>query len=206
MAELREPTAPDYYDRRAPEYDDWYLGAGLFEARDRPGFAAEVESVATTLGALEPAVTLDVACGTGFLTRHLRGTITGLDQSERMLEIARERVAGATFLRGDGLALPFADDAFERIVSGHFYGHLDEWQRARFLAEVRRVTGELVIVDASIARSEVGEQWAPRTLNDGSEWTVYKRWFTPEGLLAELGGGEVLFAGEWFLVVRSQQL
>ena len=203
MSEVREPTAPEYYDRRAPEYDDWSLGAGLFEGRDRPGFAAEVEAVGAALRTLAPAVTLDVACGTGFLTRHLSGTITGLDQSERMLEIAREQVPDATFARGDGLALPFADGAFERVVSGHFYGHLDEWQRARFLAETRRVAGELVIVDASIAHSEVGEQWAQRTLEDGSEWTVFKRWFTPEGLLGELGGGEILMAGEWFLVVRA---
>ena len=203
MTEPHEPTAPTYYDRRAPEYDDWYLGAGLFEQRDRPGFAAELEVVGATLRALAPAITLDIACGTGFLTRHLRGAITGLDQSERMLERARARLPEATFVHGDGLMLPFEDAIFERAVSGHFYGHLDESQRPRFLAEARRVAGELVVVDASVARSGVAEQWAPRTLNDGSEWTVFKRWFTPEGLLVELGGGETLFAGEWFVVVRS---
>lgn len=32
-----------YYDRRAGEYDDWWLGAGLFAERDRPGWAAEVK-------------------------------------------------------------------------------------------------------------------------------------------------------------------
>ena len=203
MTEPRQPTAPSYYDRRAPEYDDWYLGTGLFEQRERPGFAEEVDLVVATLGALAPAITLDIACGTGFLTRHLRGAITGLDQSERMLELARERMPEGTFVPGDGLALPFGDATFERAVSGHFYGHLDESQRQRFLAEARRVARELVIVDASVTRSEVAEQWAPRTLNDGSQWTVFKRWFTPESLLAELGGGETLFAGQWFLVVRS---
>jgi hypothetical protein len=40
-------------------------------------------------------------------------------------------------------------------------------------------------------------------LSDGSQWSVYKRFFTPAGLLAELGGGDVLYAGRWFLVVRS---
>jgi len=24
-----------YYEQRAPEYDDWWLGTGLFEARER---------------------------------------------------------------------------------------------------------------------------------------------------------------------------
>jgi hypothetical protein len=40
-------------------------------------------------------------------------------------------------------------------------------------------------------------------LNDGSRWSVYKRFFTGEGLLAELGGGEVLFEGRWFVLVRA---
>ena len=35
-----------YYDRRASEYDDWWLGTGLFEKRDRPGWSEEVEKLA----------------------------------------------------------------------------------------------------------------------------------------------------------------
>ncbi len=127
---MREPTAPAYYDRRAPEYDDWYLGQGLYAARDREGFDDDLARVCETLATLEPARTLDVACGTGFLTRHLRGDVTGLDQSARMLEVAATRLSDATLVQGDALALPFADDTFDRLVSGHFYGHLDTAQRA----------------------------------------------------------------------------
>ena len=200
---MREPTAPAYYDRRATEYDDWYLGVGLYADRERDGFAEELDAVAETLATLSPARTLDVACGTGFLTRHLPGRITGLDQSARMLAVARSRLPDAELVQGDGLALPFPDDAFDRIVTGHFYGHLDGEQRARFLRESRRVARELVMVDASRAHSDVDEQWSPRVLQDGSSWEVYKRWFTPPELLAELGGGDVLLDGHWFLVARS---
>lgn len=200
---MHEPTAPAYYDRRAPEYDDWYLGEGLYAGRARDGFDEELARVKETLAGLPPARTLDVACGTGFLTRHLRGTITGLDRSSRMLAIAAERLPHATLVEGDGLALPFPDDAFDRVVSGHFFGHLGADQRPVFLREVRRVAPELVVVDASLGRSEVTEEWSSRALRDGSSWEVYKRWFTPEGLLEELGGGDVLLAGEWFVVVRS---
>lgn len=203
MTDLREPTAPTYYDRRAAEYDDWYLGLGLFAKRERPGFAEELEAVGRALAALEPATTLDVACGTGFLTRHLPGAITGLDQSSGMLDAARGRIPGATFVQGDGLALPFPDASFDRVVSGHFYGHLDEGQRRTFLAEARRVGDELVLVDASLGRSEVSEEWSTRTLNDGSQWSVFKRWFTADGLLEEIGGGVTLFDGDWFVVVCS---
>jgi demethylmenaquinone methyltransferase/2-methoxy-6-polyprenyl-1,4-benzoquinol methylase len=200
---MREPTAPAYYDRRAPEYDDWYLGRGLHAEREREGFDDELADVCRTLASLTPARTLDVACGTGFLTRHLPGPVTGLDQSPRMLRIAAERAPHATLVEGDAFSLPFPDDAFERVFSGHFYGHLDASRRKTFLREARRVAGELVVTDASVGHSAVGEEWSRRVLEDGSSWEVYKRWFTPDGLLAELGGGETLYAGKWFLVVRS---
>jgi SAM-dependent methyltransferase len=200
---VREPTAPAYYDRRAEEYDDWYEGKGLFAERSRPGFSTELVRVTEILASLDPCRTLDVACGTGFLTRHLRGDVTGLDQSARMLNVAATRAPDASFTQGDGLALPFADRSFDRVVTGHFYGHLDGSQRTQFLVEARRVAPELVIVDASRASSPVGEEWARRVLNDGTEWEVYKRYFTPDELLAELGGGEALLAGTWFLVVRA---
>jgi demethylmenaquinone methyltransferase/2-methoxy-6-polyprenyl-1,4-benzoquinol methylase len=200
---MREPTAPAYYDRRAPEYDDWYRGEGLYVERDRPGFDKDLGATCAALAALPPARTLDVACGTGFLTRHLRGEITGLDQSASMLEVAASRLPNAELVQGDGLSLPFADGAFDRVFTGHFYGHLDESQRAAFLHEARRVARELVIADASRERSEAPEEWSERVLRDGSSWKVYKRWFTPEGLVGELGGGEVLHAGPWFVVVRS---
>jgi demethylmenaquinone methyltransferase/2-methoxy-6-polyprenyl-1,4-benzoquinol methylase len=202
---MREPTAPTYYDRRAPEYDDWYEGVGLYAERDRAGFDEDLVAMRDVLARLAPARTLDVACGTGFLTSCLRGNVTGLDQSERMLEVSASRLPGATLVQGDALALPFPDDTFDRVVSGHFYGHLDETQRAVFLREARRVAPELVIADASRERSHTGEEWSERVLNDGSSWQVYKRWFTPDGLLDELGGGAVLHAGPWFVVVRSPQ-
>jgi demethylmenaquinone methyltransferase/2-methoxy-6-polyprenyl-1,4-benzoquinol methylase len=193
----------DYYDTRAPEYDEWYLGLGRFAALDRPGWHEEVERLTETLAALPPARTLDVACGTGFLTRHLRGQITGLDQSERMLEIAGARVPDGDFVQGDALPLPFGDHSFERIVTGHFYGHLDELERTQFLAEARRVAPELVVVDSAVRVDHDREEWQTRILNDGSQFEVYKRYFDGPGLAAELGCGEVLLDGRWFVCVRA---
>jgi ubiquinone/menaquinone biosynthesis C-methylase UbiE len=192
-----------YYDRRAPEYDEWWHGAGLFAERDRPGWEDEVESLCEAVATLEPARTLDVACGTGFLTRHLRGEVVGLDQSESMLEETRRQAPRAAFVRGDALALPFEDGAFERVFTGHFYGHLDDGQRPRFLAEARRVASELVVVDSALRDDVEPEERQERVLNDGSRWEVYKRYFEPEALARELGGGETLFEGRWFVAVRS---
>jgi SAM-dependent methyltransferase len=191
-----------YYERRAPEYDDWWLGTGLFAARERPGWEEDVAALQSALAALAPARTLDVACGTGFLTAHLPGEVTGLDQSAAMLGVARARLPRATFVRGDALDPPFAPGAFERVHAAHFYGHLDEAQRAAFLAAAARLAGELVVVDSALRPDGEAEAWQERELDDGSRHRVYKRWFTAEGLAREIGGGEIVHAGPWFVAVR----
>ena len=154
------------------------------------------------VAALPAASTLDVACGTGYLTQHLQGSVTGLDQSESMVEIASARIPAGRFVVSDALPLPFADGEFDRVFTGHFYGHLEEPARVRFLDEVRRVAGELVVADSAVRPDHELVEWQERVLNDGSRHEVYKRYFTGEGLVEELGGGEVLHAGPWFVVVR----
>lgn len=193
-----------YYDTRAPEYDEWYLGLGRFAEIERPGWEEELAALTEAIGALPPARTLDVACGTAFLTRHLRGELTAVDQSGRMLEIARERLPDATLVRGDALELRFEDRSFERLFTAHFYGHLQAHDRAQFLAEARRVAGELIVLDAAVRPDHEPEEWQERVLNDGSRYTVYKRFFDPAQLAGELGGGDVLHAGRWFVMVSSR--
>jgi demethylmenaquinone methyltransferase/2-methoxy-6-polyprenyl-1,4-benzoquinol methylase len=192
----------DYYEQRAPEYDDWWLGTGLFEARERPGWHEDVAALQGSLAALPPARTLDVACGTGFLARHLPGELTGLDQSSAMLDVGGARVPGATFVRGDALDPPFPPGSFERVHAGHFYGHLTPEQRAAFLAAAARLAGELVITDSALRPGGKAESWEERALIDGSRHRVYKRWFTARGLAEELGGGETVHDGPWFVSVR----
>ncbi len=189
----------DYYEQRAPEYDDWWNGTGLFAARARPGWHEEVATLIDALRALPPARTLDVACGTAFLGRHLPGVVVGLDASPAMLAIAGGRLPEV--VEGDALDPPFADGAFERVATGHFYGHLEEPERARFLAAARRLAPELLVVDSARRDDVPAERMDPRVLDDGSRHAVFKRWFEPEQLAAELGGGTIVHAGRWFVAV-----
>jgi demethylmenaquinone methyltransferase/2-methoxy-6-polyprenyl-1,4-benzoquinol methylase len=191
-----------YYDRRAQEYDDWWLGKGLYADRDRPGWDEELRVLERVVADLPPLRTLDVGCGTGFLTRHLRGDVVGLDASARMLELAREQAPNASFVQGDALSLPFDDGAFERVFTSYFYCHLEDLERERFLAEARRVAPELVVVASVQGGGDAAERWEERRLEDGSTWTVFKRVFTSEQLADELGG-QVVFEGRWFIVVRT---
>jgi ubiquinone/menaquinone biosynthesis C-methylase UbiE len=192
-----------YYDRRAREYDDWWLGTGLFAVRERPGWQEEVGQLVQVVGDLPAARVLDVACGTGFLTRHLHGEVVALDQSEAMTEIAAARVPHARVLQADAVPLPFADGAFDRLFTSHFYGHLLPEEREAFAAEARRVARQLVVVDSALREGVGLEGWQERVLNDGSRHRVYKRFFTATSLTAELGGGEVLHAGRWFVAVAA---
>lgn len=192
-----------YYDRRAAEYDDWWLGTGLFASRDRPGWNDDVERLVSVIGELPPAHVLDVGCGTGFLTRHLRGEVVALDQSARMVEIATQRMPRVRVMQGDAVPLPFGDREFDRVFTSHFYGHLLSGERRAFLAEVRRVARKVVVVD-STRRAEVPhEAWQERALNDGTRHRVFKRFLTAEQLANELGGGEILHNGRWFVAVAA---
>lgn len=61
-----DPSTARYYEQRAAEYDDWYMGQGVFKQRDRPGWDREVAQLVHFVQGLPAARTLDVACGTGF--------------------------------------------------------------------------------------------------------------------------------------------
>jgi len=73
---------------------------------------------------VEGARVLDVACGTGELSRVLAragaASVIGLDFCRPMLEIARRKGAADSrsipFVEGDALRLPFADGAFDVVT------------------------------------------------------------------------------------------
>lgn len=183
-----------YYHLRAGEYD---RGAWQPETAEH---ADEIRRLVDLVAGLTPARTLDVGCGTGFLSQHLRGELTLLDASEDMLAIALGRMPHATAVRGEAPPLPFRDGAFERVFSSHFYDHLLPAERRRFLDEAARVAPELVLVQQrGDAHREGPEQ---RTLEDGTSHEIYKALFTADSLLAELGGDGLLYEGPIFLVAR----
>lgn len=191
-----------YYQARAPEYDDWWRAERLY-APSPPGWTEERDLVVEVVRKLSPRRTLDVACGTGFITRHLRGEVVGLDQSDAMIAVAARQAPQAAYVCGDAFDLPFADGSFDRVFTSHFYGHFEDPERERFLREARRVGSELVVLDAALQGGRERAEWQERVLRDGSRWTVYKRFFSPGGLLAELGGGRILHSGRWFVTVAA---
>ncbi len=113
---------------------------------------------------------LDVCCGTGDLALRLArmsdSTITGLDYSEPMLEIARtkaDRIQGdnrPTFLYGDVAELPFPDGHFDCVGIAFAFRNLTykNPNTERYLSEIFRVIrpgGRFVIVESSQPRNAV---------------------------------------------------
>lgn len=160
------PALPDsvvgVFDRIAPVYDlmNTVMTAGL----DRRWRAAAVRAAR-----LEPGMrVLDVACGTGVLTRQLAagvgptGEVTGVDRSEPMLAragAAREARAQApvAYLAGDALELPFPDASFDAVTIAFGLRNLSDYAAA--LAEMARVSragARIVVLEIAEPRAGLG--------------------------------------------------
>jgi ubiquinone/menaquinone biosynthesis C-methylase UbiE len=114
---------------------------------------------------------LDAGCGTGVFTLDYLDAgaeVVGLDVSGPMLALAEEKAAGYPFVtvQGDMLALPFADESFDKSVSVTALEFIEGAKKA--VDELFRVTrpGGLVVVG---------------TLNSLSPWAVRRRAKTERG-------------------------
>ncbi|MFF9520435.1 class I SAM-dependent methyltransferase [Streptomyces achromogenes] len=105
-----------------------------------------LDAVAEALAPLGPFTDgLDLCCGTGAgfrpLARLCRRSVTGIDFSAGMLDIARRRVPPAgpprvSWVRGDARALPFTG-AFDLVVSFGAFGHFLPGELPGLFAGVR---------------------------------------------------------------------
>jgi demethylmenaquinone methyltransferase/2-methoxy-6-polyprenyl-1,4-benzoquinol methylase len=149
------------------------------------GFLARGRRHAFVAPRLEPRMrALDVACGTGMLTRAaaLRvgrdGAAVGVDVSEGMLRRARRwrpppKAAEPDFVTADALQLPFDDGQFDAVTVGFGLRNMPDYRAA--LAEMRRVArpgGRIVVLEIAV----------PRT---GLPSVLFRTWF--ERIVPRLG-------------------
>jgi len=109
---------------------------------------------------------LDVGCGSADIPRALlreartRGrtlAIVGLDSSETVLALARERSRdepALAFVRADGAALPFADASFDVATCNLALHHFEPPAAIELLRELRRVS-RLTPVVCDLVRSRI---------------------------------------------------
>ncbi|MBP3228295.1 MAG: bifunctional demethylmenaquinone methyltransferase/2-methoxy-6-polyprenyl-1,4-benzoquinol methylase UbiE [Bacteroidaceae bacterium] len=171
------------FDGIAPRYDllNHLLSFGI----DRRWRRAAIRS----LQPYSPQDVLDVATGTGdfaLLEAQMlpEAKVTGLDLSEGMLAVGREKVrksgnARVSFEKGDVLALPYADASFDAVTVA--YGARNFADLDRGLAEMRRVLrpgGRLVICELT----------TPRRAPMSWLFAIYSKVYMP--LMGKLLGGD----------------
>ena len=118
----------------------------------------QAKVLANFVGRIQGRVILDVGTGTGraaLLFAVGGAKVTGVDASEQMLSIARQRAAevgvSVTFLQRDAHALEFPERAFDVVLCLRVLMHTPRW--AQCVSELCRVSERLVIVDYPSARS-----------------------------------------------------
>ena len=112
---MSQPTP--LFSESVPENYDRYMGPMLFEPY--------ADDLAARLEVREGMRVLEIACGTGIVTRHLRerlpasSTLVATDLSEPMLACAKRQLGGAggiEWMQADAMALPFPDQSFDAVV------------------------------------------------------------------------------------------
>lgn len=86
---------------------------------------------------------LDICTGTGDLARYMKkiqplASITGIDFSEKMLDIARKKSPNIKFVQGDVTELPFEDNTFDFVTMGFGLRNIANAEKA--VNEAYRVT------------------------------------------------------------------
>ena len=154
------------FDSIAPEYDR--LNHLMSMNVDKGWRRKALRRIVDTAGPLE---VLDLACGTGDFSvaiarrmekKGVAGLVSGVDLSEGMLAVMKEKVAAAglseriSTAQGDGENLPFADGSFDRVTIA--FGIRNFEHREAGLCEMLRVLkpgGRLVILELSVPENRI---------------------------------------------------
>lgn len=166
---LRRPSVLALRATKSQEF--FQSAAGHWDSLRRTLFGSRTELLALLAFLDETWVVGDLGCGTGQASASLAPfvrRVIGVDGSASMLEVARERLAGAPnveFRRGELEALPLAAGELDAAVLFLVLHHVAE--PARGLAEVARALkpgGRLLVVDMmphdrQEYRQEMGHVW-----------------------------------------------
>jgi hypothetical protein len=207
-AEERRTSMWAYYDRRIAHREpgpqmvlNYFRGLGVDADLGHINF--ELRGIEQRLAQLPATTFIDVGAGpSGTFTLQVPGPGIALDQSDGALRHLRTVAPRLPVARGDALHLPVRSKAVGRVFVSHLYGLLLPDERADLLIEAARVSDEIVILDSGRPAGALAEEWQARTLPDGTTYPIYRRHLDLETLLHEVGG-EALFDGEYFVMVRT---
>lgn len=119
----------------------WGLRAADWSTLQEPQCAAAYHAVFDRAVVGSETRVLDAGCGAGLalaLAAELGASVSGIDASEALLDVARRRLPGASLLQGDLEELPFETDAFDVVTGFNSFQYAADPVMA--LQEARRVT------------------------------------------------------------------
>jgi ubiquinone/menaquinone biosynthesis C-methylase UbiE len=146
---LTEHDVEDGYTRWAPRYDG-----------PNPAIECEQPIVHHLIANLRPGVALDAACGTG---RHaaklaeLGHQVIGVDTTDAMLAVAREKLPAADFRPGRLEQLPVDDETIDLITCTLALNHVEHLEPVmREFMRVLRPGGQAILADMHPATTTTG--------------------------------------------------
>ena len=134
----------NYYDTIANSYDELY-GNEQIKKLELILYLLQKEKLLKGKSTL-----LDIGCGSGISTRFFKDRLglkcTGIDPSEKLIRIARQKEKQISFVKGFGESLPFGDESFDVITSITAIQNFTDQKKA--VQEIDRVcqnTGVIII-------------------------------------------------------------
>lgn len=115
----------------------------------------------------EGAKILDIGFGTGILTKKLYDDgceIYGIDFSQKMIEIAKEKMPLANLIKYDfskGLPEEIQDNSFDYIISTYAMHHLEDEEKIKFIEKLENYLnkdGKIIIGDIAFKTRELLEK------------------------------------------------
>lgn len=175
MTDSTTRSAQELFAPLAPGYERW--GNILSLGQDSRWRRQMVDGIAVSRG----AEVLDIAAGTGLITRRLQSDgarVISLDQSDRMLRSAVER--GAVGVVATAEALPFSDGSFDAVTFGYLLRYVDDVVGCMSeIARVLRPNGRVGMVEFGRPRGLWRSLWwgYTRLLLPSAGWVAGRGWY-----------------------------
>jgi SAM-dependent methyltransferase len=161
-------------------------------AAGRLGYANDVYNHLVAFGLQPSHRIVDIGCGTGLASAPLIENgynVTGVDPSEPMLAVARERYPQAQWVRGTAESLPFDAGTFDVAISGQALHHADARPALEEIKRVLRPHGIVAIWWKGLAGDDPVKQLRDSIARDmgvaplNSNWRGGFRDFYSSGLV-----------------------
>lgn len=183
-------TLNEYYSKRAKEYDEIYYRQDKVRLKEQKFLAKYISQT------FKGRYVLELACGTGFWTRHLiksANKILATDYSSSMLEIASSRLpknSNTILLQADAYDPPVSFPKYNAAMAIFWFSHIPKSKIKKFLdvLHTRLSKNSVVLIADVVYIEELGggllikdsdeNTYKRRTLKSGEQFDILKNYYS----------------------------